>query len=161
MVQICWWCDQGFYFSREDAWLGRWIWRILMKNCVEGSPECAMIGGWFSYKIGQIWGFGFGNEGSALGSEFNAVNRQRETSSDAIIAQVDWVLALGLENFEINPWHVGSNDNCFGFYWGMDVENGSGKLILGVGCIGNWLYVERGSEDVAFEVFNINENDVW
>ena len=30
------------------------------------------------------------------------------------------------------------------------------KLICKVGCIGSWLCVERGSEDVAFEVVNIN-----
>ena len=66
---------------------------------------------------------------------------------------------LCLENFGINPWCVGSLDNCFGFDWGMDVENGSeggGKLICEVGCVGSWLCVERGSEDVAFEVVNIN-----
>ena len=41
----------------------------------------------------------------------------------------------------------------------MDVENGSeggGKLICEVGCIGSWVGVERGSEDVAFEIVNIN-----
>ena len=66
---------------------------------------------------------------------------------------------LGLENFRINPWCVGSLDNSFGFDWGMDVENGSeggGKLICEVGCIGSWVCVERGSEDVAFEIVNIN-----
>ena len=41
----------------------------------------------------------------------------------------------------------------------MDVKNGSeggGKLICEVGCIGSWLCVERGSENVTFEVININ-----
>ena len=41
----------------------------------------------------------------------------------------------------------------------MDVKNGSeggGKLISEVGCIGSWLCVERGSENVTFEVININ-----
>ena len=50
-------------------------------------------------------------------------------------------------------------DNCFGFSWGMDVKDGSeggGKLICEVGCIGSWLCVERGSENVTFEVVNIN-----
>ena len=68
-------------------------------------------------------------------------------------------IPLGLENFGINPWCVGSLNNCFGFDWGMDVENGSeggGKLICKVGCIGCWVGVERGSEDVAFEIVNIN-----
>ena len=54
---------------------------------------------------------------------------------------------------------MGSLDNCFGFNWGMDVKNGSeggGKLICKVGCIGSWLCVERGSENVTFEVVNIN-----
>ena len=43
----------------------------------------------------------------------------------------------------------------------MDVKNGSeggGKLICEVGCIGSWLCVERGSENVTFEVVNINGN---
>ena len=64
---------------------------------------------------------------------------------------------LGLENFGVNPWSMGSLDNCFGFNWGMDVENGSeggGKLICKVGCIGSWLCVERGSKNVIFEVVN-------
>ena len=54
---------------------------------------------------------------------------------------------------------VGSLDNSFGFDWGMDVENGfegGGKLICQVGCIGCWVCVERGSEDVTFEIVNIN-----
>ena len=41
----------------------------------------------------------------------------------------------------------------------MDVENGSeggGKLICKVGCIGSWLCVERGSENITFKVVNIN-----
>ena len=41
----------------------------------------------------------------------------------------------------------------------MDVENGfegGGKLICKVGCVGCWVCVERGSEDVTFEVLNIN-----
>ena len=53
---------------------------------------------------------------------------------------------LGLKNFEINPWSVGSLDNCFGSDWGMDVKNGcegGGKLICKVGGIGSWLCVER------------------
>ena len=52
---------------------------------------------------------------------------------------------------------MGSLDNCFGFDWGMDVENeskGGGKLICEVGCIGSWLCVERGSKDVAFVSIN-------
>ena len=83
---------------------------------------------------------------------------RRETSSDANIAQVDCVPAW-LGEFRVNPWSVGSLDNCFGFNWGMDVENGSeggGKLICKVGCIGSWLCVERGSKNVIFEVVNIN-----
>ena len=53
-------------------------------------------------------------------------------------------LTLGLENFGINPWCVGSSfaamDNCFGFDWGMDVKNGyegRGKLICKVGM--HWM----------------------
>ena len=41
----------------------------------------------------------------------------------------------------------------------MDVENGfegGGKLICKVGGVGGWVCVERGSEDVTFEIFNIN-----
>ena len=41
----------------------------------------------------------------------------------------------------------------------MDVENGfegGGKLICKVGGVGGWVFVERGSEDVTFEIFNIN-----
>ena len=54
---------------------------------------------------------------------------------------------------------MGSLDNSFGFDWGMDVENGfegGGELICQVGCIGCWICVERGSEDVTFEIVNIN-----
>ena len=50
-------------------------------------------------------------------------------------------------------------DNCFGSNWDMDVKNrseGGGKLICEVGCIKSWLFVERGSENVTFEVVNIN-----
>ena len=67
--------------------------------------------------------------------------------------------SFGLENFGINPWCVGSLDNSFGSDWGMDVENGfegGGKLICKVGGVGGWVCVERGSEDVTFEIFNIN-----
>ena len=41
----------------------------------------------------------------------------------------------------------------------MDVQNGSEggrNMICEVGCIGSWLCVERESEDVTFEVVNIN-----
>ena len=41
----------------------------------------------------------------------------------------------------------------------MDVKNGSEggrELICEVECIGSWLCVERGSENVTFEVVNIN-----
>ena len=41
----------------------------------------------------------------------------------------------------------------------MDVKNGSkggGKLIYKVGCIRSWFCVERGSENVTFDVVNIN-----
>ena len=41
----------------------------------------------------------------------------------------------------------------------MDVENGfegGGKLICKVGGIGGWVCVERRSEDVTFEIVNIN-----
>ena len=54
---------------------------------------------------------------------------------------------------------MGSLDNSFGSDWGMDVENGfegGGKLICKVGGVGGWVCVERGSEDVTFEIFNIN-----
>ena len=33
---------------------------------------------------------------------------------------------------------------------------GGGKLICKVGCIGGWVCVERGSEDVTFQIVNIN-----
>ena len=130
-----------------------------MKNCVEGFPECARIVGWFGYKIGQKWGFGFGNEGSdwvALSSEFHAVKGRLPATPTSLKSTT---FTLGLENFGINPWCVGSLDNSFGFDWGMDVENGfegGGKLICQVGCIGCWVCVERGSEDVTFEIVNIN-----
>ena len=65
----------------------------------------------------------------------------------------------GLGNFGINPWCVRSLDNCFGFDWGMGVKNGSeggGKLICEVGCNESWLCVERGSEDVTFEIVSIS-----
>ena len=91
-----------------------------------------------------------------LGSEFHAVKRRLPA---APISLKSTTFRLGLENFGINPWCVGSLDNCFGFDWGMDVENGSeggGKLICEVGCIGSWVCVERGSEDVTFEIVNIN-----
>ena len=54
---------------------------------------------------------------------------------------------------------MGSLDNSFDFDWGMDVKNGSeggGKLICKVGCIGSWFCLERGSENVTFEVVDIN-----
>ena len=38
----------------------------------------------------------------------------------------------------------------------MDLMGGGKKLICEVGCIGSWLCVERGSENVTFEVVNIN-----
>ena len=130
-----------------------------MKNCVQGFPECTRIGGWFGYQIGQKWGFRFGNEGSdwiTLGSEFFAVKGRLPATPTSLKSTA---FPLGLENFGVNPWSVGSLDNCFGFNWGMDVENGSeggGKLICKVGCIGSWLCVERGSKNVTFEVVNIN-----
>ena len=82
---------------------------------------------------------------------------QRETSSDANIAQVEY--SLGLENFGINPWCVGSLHKSFGSDWGMDVANGfegGGQLICKVGGIGGWVCVERGSADVIFEIVNIS-----
>ena len=129
-----------------------------MKNCVEGFPECAGIVRWFSYKIGQKWELGFGNEGSdriALGSEFHAVKGRLPATPTSLKSTT---FSLGLENFGINPWCVGSLDNSFGFDWGMDVENGfesGGKLICKVGGFGSWVCVERGSEDVTFEIVNI------
>ena len=84
-----------------------------------------------------------------------------ETSSDAnsLTSLKSTAFPLGLENFGINLWSVGSLDNCSGFNWDMDVKNGSeggGKLICKVGCIGSWLCLERGTENVTFEVVNIN-----
>ena len=49
---------------------------------------------------------------------------QRETSRVPTSLK-STAFPLGLENFRINPWSVGSLDNCFGFNWGMDVKNGS------------------------------------
>ena len=78
-------CTWGFW---------KWVWRISMKNiCVEGSPECARIGRWFSYKIRQkkrirLWKWGIWL--SCIGLWISC--SQRETFSDANIAQVDYVL---------------------------------------------------------------------
>ena len=125
-----------------------------MKNCVQGFLECTRIGGWFGYQIGQKWGFGFGNEGSdwiTLGSEFFAVKGRLPATPTSLKSTA---FPLGLENFGVNPWSVGSLDNCFGFNLGMDVENGSeggGKLICKVRCIGSWLCVEiEGKQECHF-----------
>ena len=91
-----------------------------------------------------------------MGSEFHAVKGKLPATPTSLKSTT---FPLGLENFRINPWCVGSLDNCFDFDWGMDVENGfegGGKLICKVGCIGCWVGVERGSEDVTFEIVNIN-----
>ena len=144
------WCIWGLW---------KWVWRIPMKNCVEGFPECARIDMWFSCKIGQKWKLGFRNEESdrvAPGSEFHAVRGRLPTTSTSLKSAT---FSLGLEIFGINPWCVGSLDNSFGSVWGMDVENGfegGGKLICKVGGIGGYVCVERGSEDVTFEIFNTN-----
>ena len=56
-------------------------------------------------------------------------------------------------------WALWPLDNCFGSDCGMDGKNrseGGLKLICEVGCIGSWFCVERVSEDVAFEVVNID-----
>ena len=63
-VQFCLWKSQGM------CWQGMMhlgTLEVSLKDfddvlCVEGFPECARIGGWFSYKIGQKWWFSFGNE---------------------------------------------------------------------------------------------------
>ena len=91
-----------------------------------------------------------------MGSEFLAVKRRLPATPTSLKSTA---FTLGLENFGINPWCVGSLDNSFGFDWGMDVENGfegRGKLICEVGCIGCWVGIERGSEDVTFKIVNIN-----
>ena len=91
-----------------------------------------------------------------MSSEFHAVKGRLPATPTSLKSTA---FPLGLENFGVNPWSVGSLDNCFGFNWGMDVKNGSeggGKLICKVGCIGSWLCVERGSKNVTFEVVNIN-----
>ena len=91
-----------------------------------------------------------------MSSEFHAVKGRLPATPTSLKSTM---FTLGLENFGINPWCVGSLDNSFGFDWGMDVENGfegGGKLICQVGCIGCWVCVERGSEDVTFEIVNIN-----
>ena len=91
-----------------------------------------------------------------MSSEFHAVKGRLPATPTSLKSTT---FTLGLENFGINPWCVGSLDNSFGFDWGMDVENGfegGGKLICKVGGIGGWVCVERGSEDVTFEIFNIN-----
>ena len=91
-----------------------------------------------------------------MSSEFHAVKGRLPATPTSLKSTT---FTLGLENFGINPWCVGSLDNSFGFDWGMDVENGfegGGKLICQVRCIGCWVCVERGSEDVTFEIVNIN-----
>ena len=91
-----------------------------------------------------------------MGSKFHALKRRLPATPTSLKSTT---FPLGLENFGINPWCVWSLDYCFGFDWSMDVENGSesgGKLICEVGCIGSWVCVERGSEDVTFEIVNIN-----
>ena len=55
---------------------------------------------------------------------------------------------LGLENFGVNPWTVGSLDNCFGFNWGMDVKN--------VKNVKNECQECQESENITFEVVNID-----
>ena len=83
-----------------------------------------------------------------MGSEFFAVKGRLPATPTSLKSTA---FPLGLENFEINPWSVGSLD--------MDVKNGSedgGKLICEVGCIGSWLCVKRGSKNVTFEVVNMN-----
>ena len=74
-----------------------------------------------------------------MGSEFHAVKGRLPATPTSLKSTT---FPLGLENFGINPWCVGSLDNCFGFDWGMDVENGfegGGKLICKVGCIECWV----------------------
>ena len=82
-------------------------WRIVLRvfQSVRG------IVGWFGYKIGQKWGFGFGNEGSdwvALSSEIHAVKGRLPATPTSLKSTT---FTLGLENFGINPWCVGSLDN--------------------------------------------------
>ena len=91
-----------------------------------------------------------------MSSEFHAVKGRLPATPTSLKSTT---FSFGLENFGINPWCVGSLDNSFGSDWGMDVENGfegGGKLICKVGGVGGWVCVERGSEDVTFEIFNIN-----
>ena len=88
--------------------------------------------------------------------EFHAINWRLPATPTSLKTTT---FTLGLENFGINPWCVGSLDNSFGFDWGMDIENGfegEGKLVCQVGCVGCWVCVERGSEDVTFKIVNIN-----
>ena len=88
-----------------------------------------------------------------MSSEFCAVKGRLPATPTSLKSTT---FSLGLENFGINPWCVGSLDNSFRSDWGMDVENGfegRGKLICKVE---GWVCVERGSEDVTFEIVNIN-----
>ena len=55
-------------------------WRIVLRGF---QSVCARNGRWFSYKIGQKWGFGFWNEGSdwvPLGWVFHAVKGRHRSS---------------------------------------------------------------------------------
>ena len=56
-----------------------------------------------------------------MSSEFHAVKGRLPATPTSLKSTT---FTLGLENFGINPWCVGSLDNSFGFDWGMDVENG-------------------------------------
>ena len=91
-----------------------------------------------------------------MSSEFHAVKGRLPATLTSLKSTT---FSFGLENFEINPWCVGSLDNRFGSDLGINVENGfegGGKLLIcKVGGVGGWVCVERGSEDVTFELYKI------
>ena len=51
------------------------------------------------------------------GSEFHVVKGRLPATPTSLKSTA---FPLGLENFGINPWSVGSLNNCFDLNWGMD-----------------------------------------
>ena len=141
--------------------LWKWVWRISMKNCVEGFQNVRGLADDLVTKLDK-------NEDLALEMRdltelYLARNfmrskgdfQRRQHRSSRLRSRLAWRIS-GLIH---GVWGLWTTVLVSIADWGMDVENGfegEVKLICGVGSIGSWLCVEWGSEDIAFEIANIN-----
>ena len=161
MVKIWCECDQFYLWKSQGmCWQGKMHLGTLEMSLRDFDEElCSgfsrVYEDWWMIRLPdwtkvRIWLWNEGSDWITLCSEFFAVKGRLPATPTSLKSTA---FPFGLENFGVNPWSVGSLDNCFGFNWGMDVENGSeggGKLICKVGLHWKLALCREGKQECHF-----------